>query len=700
MLRSVVYLVAGAWTSVLARSHMRATESSRFGGLPAPAEPRANSIVSGATTAMDIYKGVWYDHATRKLVLTLSPGAAGFLTAAVVTWVNICAAATWPIFRYILYSVRRRVDTTKDVFYHQRQALLRNSTSATNAATLLIKLIYGWKSYRGRAVVRSIAYLSACVVVFALWLLCGLYAPYIYTKTGSDVLLASSPHCGLPVPPFDSLVDDGLVSQMFQIEEVASVTSSRGYVQQCYEQSNSSSAQCTTYPRRALPIKISDTVCPFGTNHDICTTINSTTVQLDTGFLDSNTDFGVNAMANDRLKYRKVASCSPFHAASFVSAFNTSGTPLAESWPPNTVLDRFYLGPLLGNDFTFQYAPYQALFPLPYYLSTQGYFPGALPLEGSWQLNKTFYGAEDADITIAYLESNSVTYPAPVYDPIFAAGIDADERVSLALNSTYNFTVYEPHYSISLIGCTEQYQICLGEDGACTPLVPMNLLLPAMSNLKGLRLAHTITAGRFSLSNIKSSISTVASIGGANALLASRTLDDLEQMARLPKDQWRREVTNWFAVGLAQIQAKMLAYATGPNDPAFYPYLNVSSAGYLHGCGNQRIHSASGQVNFDLAALIILIAVGAAFIVFGLAFESVMDWITKRRPQWRRKHAAWVVDGLFQIQKRALEAEGIKDWQFEESEVPISKEQVGLVADEGKYGHVHVSESLLNEPKR
>lgn len=50
-------------------------------------------------------------------------------------------------------------------------------------------------------------------------------------------------------------------------------------------------------------------------------------------------------------------------------------------------------------------------------------------------LNTTLYGANDSDVTLAYLEANHITYQAPVYDPVFAAGIDPGEMVQVCLDT-------------------------------------------------------------------------------------------------------------------------------------------------------------------------------------------------------------------------------------------------------------------------
>ena len=54
------------------------------------------------STAFAIYEGVWYNYESRRLVLTLASKSAGFLSAALVTWVHFVGVVTWSIVRYAL----------------------------------------------------------------------------------------------------------------------------------------------------------------------------------------------------------------------------------------------------------------------------------------------------------------------------------------------------------------------------------------------------------------------------------------------------------------------------------------------------------------------------------------------------------------------------------------------------------------------
>lgn len=317
---------------------------------------------------MAIYEGVWYNHDSGKLVLTLDEAAAGFLSAAIVIFVNLVAASTWPILRYLLYLVRHTQSTPKDVFHHQRQIMLRNISSYTAATIQLVLMAIGWRKYNIRAGSRSIVYLVVCLAISVAWLVCGLYAPYIYTRTGSDVLLAPSPNCGGiasaididPTDPANRRIFNKVQSNTFTTMNEADI-----YTQRCYGDVENN-ASCLKYPAQNLPFDLSkDVPCPFGSNGSACLTENSTVVTMDTGYLDSNHMFGINAKESDSVQYRRKTTCAPVISSPFVTFFNTSGTPAGASFN-DALLERFWFGPFSGQNYTIEYNTIQYSLPLSY----------------------------------------------------------------------------------------------------------------------------------------------------------------------------------------------------------------------------------------------------------------------------------------------------------------------------------------------
>lgn len=319
---------------------------------------------------MPVFTGVWYDHFSSKLVLTTDATSGGFLTAAVVIWVNLVATMTWPIFRYVLYTMSMKQRANLDVFYHQRQTTLRNSRSPTSTAAQLARLAWRWKSYRHRSILaRSAPAALVCICISLAWVLCGLYAPYIYTKTGSDVLLTASDHCGLVGAGQGFEQNSAQVNNLLTAGQMAAVKAAETYAEQCYQtDGNTSLSSCGTYPQKQLNFTTGTAVCPFGDGSP-CQTTNSTVVTFDTGLLDSSNDFGVNAPRYESIQYRRLTTCATVHTAGYVTVFNASNGPDASKYPPGSVFLRYDYGPLGGSNWTWEYSELWDSVPYPYYLT-------------------------------------------------------------------------------------------------------------------------------------------------------------------------------------------------------------------------------------------------------------------------------------------------------------------------------------------
>jgi hypothetical protein len=157
----------------------------------------------------------------------------------------------------------------------------------------------------------------------------------------------------------------------------------------------------------------------------------------------------------------------------------------------------------------------------------------------------------------------------------------------------------------------------------------------------------------------------------AAALLASQTVFELLQTKFLPVDQWRIEVSNWFAVSLAKLQEGIVEFAGGPTDPEIVPFVKFPvDTDTARLCYNQLVQLPPGYVNFDFGAIIVVTVLGFAIIVIGLTFESIAEFIIKRRGGQAKD---WLEDGQFHLLKKIYEHRDIGDWEREESDFPIPK---------------------------
>ncbi|MCJ1307724.1 hypothetical protein MMC25_001372 [Agyrium rufum] len=319
-------------------------------------------------------------------------------------------------------------------------------------------------------------------------------------------------------------------------------------------------AQCQTYQVPQIPWTPNvNASCPFASG--ICYYGDTAAFSMDTGFIDSHDILGLNAPKNGRILFRKATTCAPLRLAEYVVEVNETESEWVDS------ITYEYLGSSGLDNFTWKYdahsladtsSGYQ-LFGLEAsaqyntFLSSNGInIAGWVP---SAQLNRT-----DADESLFFLSSNTISYPAPVDDPVFSA------HLALTFKSEgTNITTYEADYYFGAIACAEQAQICNPTNDACTPLTgqfPLNdaTFLSNQTTGQGLGLSdiQSATALRVLIASVSSSIyRAVASLSSA-ALRATDTVATGQFNIQLPSNQWQVEVVAWFSSSLAHIQAYLV----------------------------------------------------------------------------------------------------------------------------------------------
>lgn len=101
------------------------------------------------------------------------------------------------------------------------------------------------------------------------------------------------------------------------------------FVAECYN--STSLANCNTYGRRLLRYNVSThTDCPF----DPVMCSQDTVIKLDTGFVDSLYDLGVNSKPSDRVEFRKITECTPVTTDGFTQTYTSQNLSkeIAESF--------------------------------------------------------------------------------------------------------------------------------------------------------------------------------------------------------------------------------------------------------------------------------------------------------------------------------------------------------------------------------
>lgn len=315
-------------------------------------------------------------------------------------------------------------------------------------------------------------------------------------------------------------------------------------------------------------------------------------------------------------------------------------------------------------------------------------------------LNRT-----DGDVTLALLTPNSIVYEEPVTDPFYSAS----NSTPYAEDDGTNASLYSPDYDVSAIACVDQHQFCNPVNHKCTQLTGSNILTRDNAQLLPLEFNRaqflTVTQLRAFLSSLTTHVCLHAR--GANALKASETVYNTFFQIGLPDTQWMIEVSSWFDVAMATLQAKMVQYATGPtNVPAGYSIFKLPNDTSLDLCKSQIIRNNSGTTSFSVLGVAIILIVGSLLIVTSLLLEPALGFARRKMERNQYKSIQYIADGMWQLQRLAYEEAGQGHWSGGANTVPLTREgdTMGLPRNTdmkhprlGRHGHVTTSDPSTPE---
>jgi hypothetical protein len=79
------------------------------------------------------------------------------------------------------------------------------------------------------------------------------------------------------------------------------------YTKSCYSKQLPYEGACQSFQLASIPFTHREVPCPFGSR--LCAL--PTALEVDTGYLDSNTHFGINAPPENGVRFRKIITCAP-----------------------------------------------------------------------------------------------------------------------------------------------------------------------------------------------------------------------------------------------------------------------------------------------------------------------------------------------------------------------------------------------------
>ena len=294
--------------------------------------------------------------------ITLALRDGSILVSFFALFVRLVGSHLWSIFCYLLHQWRSKPGN-RDAFHHQHQAILRNSSSVTTTLWLWLKVGWAWRSETFHPMLRSLAFVAIAILHIAAFGIAGLFSSRIVI-TDSSVLVRSNV-CGA-WPQSDQFAHSNYINftnttpavlreqESYAINSRLDLTSSLAYVQECYPDAS----DCENY--EFIVGALNQTVkwnasCPF--DESLCLT---DAIEIDTGYIDSAIDLGINAKPGDRVLYRKTISCAVLSSDSPYNTSEVGPMPNNPAYPDDDEM-QFYYGPdNQGDNYTYRSSNYSS----------------------------------------------------------------------------------------------------------------------------------------------------------------------------------------------------------------------------------------------------------------------------------------------------------------------------------------------------
>jgi hypothetical protein len=204
-----------------------------------------------------------------------------------------------------------------DALHHQRQVLLRNSANPESGLLTLSYLMWSWRRCSSKPWVRLFAVTATALLCTAGFTVASGFSSRVSGAMGTEVLLGGQ-NCAI----YNSTVAGTLDRNLDRMYRAKLTQNWANYAQQCYSSGVDASRllECSTFVKQRLGSEIqTNASCPF--HPSLCKSQNGNLL-IDTGYLDSHDDFGINTVAQDRFQLRRVIHCAPLVTEGRTSQFN------------------------------------------------------------------------------------------------------------------------------------------------------------------------------------------------------------------------------------------------------------------------------------------------------------------------------------------------------------------------------------------
>ncbi|RDA94691.1 hypothetical protein CP533_6797 [Ophiocordyceps camponoti-saundersi (nom. inval.)] len=567
----------------------------------------ATSTWTGAASKVQypVILGVWTDWSRGRvmgLTLTLRRTEGSLLIAFTAFFIGLVASSFWRILRFILHRYYS-TPQPRDAVHHQRQALLRNTVTIPASLWGFLQLSWTWRHAR-QTWFRTLPIIFCAILSIAAFTVAGGFSSALSTAIGNAVLINGTRCTRLPTGVVANEIKFVHPLNQYWGKYSSDVAN---YAQQCYSASSSNMFDCTTYVKQHLPsISDSEAPCPF--KNGICRS-NSSNLMLDTGYIDSHEHLGINSKPEDRIRFRHVIHCAPLETSGYSSEFTTRYVNYTRyyygdhldarprfnfTWQVESLssqYDRQVENPFARNS----PATTLMLRAIPQIVYKGNTYMPTSPFDPRPELARS-----DGDFTVIFLSGNGILFTEPNSDPWYR-GFVPGTRFPYTADRTTMMTMYRPEEAASPMGCVRQMQFCNGT-GHCGPLASAHdasvaagpLFNSTRQQIRGDSfrvLPGTRLQDRYIwfvsaiIQAVGQFVNTINHFQG----LSLQSQDQLffGNMKKLPDNQWKIDVTHWWATMLSSVQAYFVTIAAGPVEPGLEEIAARTTPHIRDMCNNQ-----------------------------------------------------------------------------------------------------------------
>ncbi|KAF4540320.1 Cytochrome p450 protein [Lasiodiplodia theobromae] len=624
----------------------------------------------------EVYTGFWTDWTNGPIfgaTVTLNKRDGSLLIAFIALFVSLVGTCFWRICCFALHQFYS-THVAQDALYHQRQAIFRN---AANGSSGLWRLLNVWWEWRKTSVDRpsqrllpAAGFAICCIFAFAT---AGTFSSKI--STAANGVLVRSSECGILDSDNNQNLEDAV---LYYYPWSAQIISSWSiYAQDCYL-NVSDLGSCNAFIQPQLPSKIDrNASCPF--QDGICENEYGN-IEFET-YLDSHSDLGLNAPADERVMFRRVSSCAPIKTDGHRSRFYSPETAMNYS--------RYFYGPTGYVNYTYEYPEviWSSAPSMPGSVSNGGgrytvQVQEAFISNGSYEELSAFepipaLRQQDADVHLILMSANSIVYTEEVTDPWYSA-TTSYTNITSADKATGKLKVYRADNPVSVLACTVKEQYCnpnLPADERCSPFggtyESPSLAADIWSNNNQRTAFNWLSAIVYAFSVTVEVVPGILREGGLLAGYKSQN----GVSGALPTNQWQLEAESWHAATLVALQGSMTQVAKGTSDENLKSFLRApNNTAERNLCNNQKIPTASHS-NFSVFGLALTLALGSAVVLLSYVLEPLTACFQHRRHSRRATYARleWVTDETLQLQRQAYEQAGMGEWTGCAGNVPVTK---------------------------